>query len=201
MPFQNAFPIFAAPGVNHAPQPMPFPKAPAPGNLAPVNTATKLPVTTMPVNAAMAAGLPKKAPPATVRMQSPDTLPVPAAHLVLPAPEKLGIKTPSNAPAAMPPAAASPTAPPATTPPAVMPTSASTPIPAEGLIDWNAVHARLGRLGATEFHLGRLGQSHRVTFLLPTGDQNRFRQVEASDANQSAAVNAALEQAETWVRK
>ncbi len=128
----------------------------------------------MPVMAALAngPGNPSTAPRPIVRMQAPDSLPArpaaPAAPLVLPSPEALGIRVGSAAPAA--------------------------PI----VIDWNSAHARLQRLGALGFHMVHLSRgSVKVTFMLPeTG--GRAHEIEVEADSETAAVTAALENAESW---
>ncbi len=60
-------------------------------------------------------------------------------------------------------------------------------------VDWNATHARLRRLGAVGWQLGRLPQgAYRFTFVLPTADANRTRHVEATGASEAEAVRLAL---------
>jgi hypothetical protein len=126
------------------------------------------PAPRMPVTAALATGSPNAAPRPTIRLQAPDTLlGAPKAPLILPSPAALGIQQADHAPSA-----------------------AQT-------VDWNHVHARLGRLGALGFHMDRLPQGGvRVTFMLPAGDQ-RARQIEVVADSEAAAVNAALEHAES----
>jgi hypothetical protein len=60
-------------------------------------------------------------------------------------------------------------------------------------VDWNATHARLRRLGAVGWQLGRLPQgAYRFTFVLPTADPNRSRHVEGTGASEAEAVRLAL---------
>lgn len=175
MPFQPSFPRLGTPIFgNQAPMQPRFAAAPTslPKPAPKPNAAAPMPVT-----ATMAAG--NTLPPAKVRMQAPDPVPTAAARLVLPSPENLGIRTLSP--------------PPATQPAPTQSTPAQT-------IDWNAVHARLGRLGALAFHLDRMEGACRVTFLLPTGQEQRLRQVEAIAGTEAGAVQAALEQAEAATR-
>lgn len=72
---------------------------------------------------------------------------------------------------------------------------ARTPAAATAL-DWNAVHARLDRLGAVRFQSDRLPQGgYRVTFLLPGGAAGT-QTVEGVAATQADAVQLALSRAE-----
>jgi hypothetical protein len=67
-------------------------------------------------------------------------------------------------------------------------------------LDWAEVHRRLDRLGALSFHQQKLAAGgYRVTFLLPTDQPNRARQVEAEADSVAQAVTLALRQAEQWV--
>ncbi|HWY88320.1 MAG TPA: hypothetical protein VNX28_16530 [Gemmataceae bacterium] len=142
---------------------------PVPGNWQPA--LVNAPAPRMPVAAAMAAGVtnPSAAPRPTIRLQAPDTLLVrPPVPVVLASPEALGIRLSPPEPAAVAP------------------------------LDWNNAHARLQRLGALGFHLDRLAQGDvRVTFMLSDGDR-RAHQIEVVAGSESAAVTAALENAEAW---
>jgi hypothetical protein len=75
------------------------------------------------------------------------------------------------------------------------------PVAAAASVDWNAVRARLDRLGALSFRVDHLpGGDRRVTFLMPTSSPNRTRQIETIAASEAAAVQLALEQAEQQTR-
>jgi hypothetical protein len=64
-------------------------------------------------------------------------------------------------------------------------------------LDWNAVHARLQRLGAVGLLVSRLPQGDwRVTFELPTARPDRTEHIGATAAGQAEAVQAALSAAE-----
>jgi hypothetical protein len=129
---------------------------------------TAKPAPRMPVNAALATASPSAAPRPTIRLQAADTLLKPApTPLLLPSPESLGVR----------------------------PLSAGEVVPQA--LDWNNVHARLGRLGALGFHMDRLSEGGvRVTFMLPDANNQRARQIEVVADSEAAAVNAALEHAE-----
>jgi hypothetical protein len=128
----------------------------------------------MPVMAALAKGPAKSsaAPRPTIRMQAPDTLlPKPAssaAPLLLPNPEALGIHAGKSL------------------------------VSTTDTLDWNSAHARLQRLGALGFHMIHLPNgSIRVTFLLPEA-VDRSHEIEVVAGSETAAVNAALANAESW---
>jgi hypothetical protein len=136
----------------------------------------------MPVLATMAAGDGRKP---KVRMQSadepvagPSASPVAgeARRLVLPSPEALGIGLATKS-----------------TPSAETDSSAA--------VDWNDAHARLKRLGAIGFHLERDPQGHRVTFLLPAGQEKRTQHIEVVAASEALALATALERAEAWAEQ
>ncbi len=68
---------------------------------------------------------------------------------------------------------------------------------AAATLDWNAIRQRLQQLGALSFRVDQLAAGgHRVTFLLPTADPRRTRQIETTAASEAAAVQLALERAE-----
>ena len=114
--------------------------------------------------------------PAKFRGVAPEAAPVPPPppKFVLPTPEALGIAT--NIP---------------------MPSQASPP-PA---VDWNQVHARMERLGVLRYHKEAAPGGVRVTLLLPMADPSRAQPVEAVAQNEAAAVLAALERSEAWMRQ
>lgn len=80
--------------------------------------------------------------------------------------------------------------------PAALGITASRPVATAVALDWNAVHARLERLGAVRFQSDRLPQGgYRVTFVLPSGAAGT-QQVEGIAATQADAVQLALRRAE-----
>jgi hypothetical protein len=119
--------------------------------------------------ATTSANLPKP----TVRGVAPDSAPLKQTaeqvRLLLPDPEALGIKVVANAPPPQPAAA----------------------------VDWNAVHARLDRLGIVNYQRDRLPQGgFRVAFALGAPQAH---QVEATGDSEAAAVLQALARAEALV--
>lgn len=108
-----------------------------------------------------------QAPRPVIRMQAPDAPAQAGTPLALPSPEALGV--------------------------AVARTLNRAPA-AE--VDWNNVRSRLRRLGAVGFHLDQVDGQWRATLLVPAGNQ-AARHVEASAANDAAAVAEALQKAET----
>jgi hypothetical protein len=69
--------------------------------------------------------------------------------------------------------------------------------PAEAGIDWAVVNRRLEALGTVCFQMNKLPQGGwRVTCLVPTGQPDRTRRVEAEAGARADAVRLALEQAE-----
>jgi hypothetical protein len=118
---------------------------------------------------------PQSAPAPVVRFQNEDpapappvvNLPAPPAPVTLPAPEALGVRVATAAPVATP------------------------------ALDWNAVKARLDRLGAIDLQVTRLPLGgHRAAFLLPTTHPDHTRHVLATAATEADAVLAALTAAE-----
>ena len=77
-----------------------------------------------------------------------------------------------------------------------VPTTTASPI------DWTAIHRRLDQMGATCFQLERpVGGGCRVTCLLPTGQANHSRRLEAQANTQAEAVRLVLDQAEEWAKR
>ena len=67
-------------------------------------------------------------------------------------------------------------------------------------VDWNATFARLRQLGAVGWQSGMLPQGgYRFTCLLPTGQPNCSRHVEATGATEAEAVRLALARIEQQV--
>jgi len=65
-------------------------------------------------------------------------------------------------------------------------------------LDWNKTHEKLHQLGALGFHEERLPSGdYRVTLMIPFGNQ-KAHQIEVIGTNEAAAVNSALENAESW---
>src|SRR5262245_10614748 len=72
----------------------------------------------------------------------------------------------------------------------------------ESAIDWTAVHRRLDQMGATCFQLERsVSGGCKVMCLLPTGQANHSRRLEAQANTQAEAVRLVLDQAEEWVKR
>jgi hypothetical protein len=66
-------------------------------------------------------------------------------------------------------------------------------------VDWNALHGRLRRLGAVGLQICKLPEGgSRVTFVLPTADPDRTRNIQATAATDAEAVALALASAEHW---
>ena len=65
-------------------------------------------------------------------------------------------------------------------------------------VDWNTTHARLRQLGVTGFHLDRVNDGFRVTCLIPANRDGQTHQIESEDATEAAAVQFALQRAETY---
>jgi hypothetical protein len=83
--------------------------------------------------------------------------------------------------------------------PLVLPSPETLGIPALPLsLDWNQTHEKLRQLGALGFHLDHLPNGdYRVTLMIPFGNQNAH-QIEVIGNTEAAAVNSALENAESW---
>lgn len=117
---------------------------------------------------------------------------VPAASPppTLPNPEHLGIGVARNdAPAARGPANAAPAAPAAQAAPAAS-------------VDWNVVHTRLQEMGAISSQVRRVPEGgFRFTCLLPTGQADQARRVEADGTTEVEAARLALAQAELYCRR
>lgn len=111
----------------------------------------------------------------------------------MPSPEQLGVT--GSAGAAM-----------AATVPVSMPTPIAMTPPAPrysdeavaSTVDWNATHARLRELGVTGFHLDRVSQGFRVTCLIPASRGGQTHQIESEAPNEAAAVQYAIQRAETY---
>jgi hypothetical protein len=112
--------------------------------------------------------------------------------LVMPSPEQLGVTGSAGATAA-----------------AMIPVSMPTPLAAPtpryseetttmAAVDWNATHARLRQLGVTGFHLDRVGEGFRVTCLIPASRTGQTHQIESEAVTEAAAVQFAIQRAETY---
>jgi hypothetical protein len=65
--------------------------------------------------------------------------------------------------------------------------------------DWQVIHARLERLGATCYHVEKLPQGGCLfTCLLPTTQPNRAHRVEGRAGTEAEAVRLVLDKAEEW---
>jgi hypothetical protein len=107
---------------------------------------------------------------------TPPPSPAPAwsrpSRVTLPSPEQLGVTSTPAAPRAA----------------------------APETLDWNATFARLRQLGALGWQSGKLPQGgYRFTCLLPTGQPNCSRHVEATGATEAEAVRLALASIERQV--
>jgi len=123
----------------------------------------------------------------TYRGVAPESTP-----LVMPSPEQLGVTGSAGATAAIaaPVATTQPVAMPAWSPPANANVAAN--------VDWNTTHARLRQLGVTAFHLDRVNDGFRVTCLIPANREGQTHQIESEGATEAAAVQYALQRAETY---
>lgn len=122
----------------------------------------------------------------TFRGVAPESTP-----LVMPSPEQLGVT--GSAGTSM-----------AATVPVSTPVAMSPPAPrysdevVASTVDWNATHARLRELGVTGFHLDRVSQGFRVTCLIPASRAGQTHQIESEAPNEAAAVQYAIQRAETY---
>ena len=70
------------------------------------------------------------------------------------------------------------------------------------LADWNALHARMEKLGVLRYQKERSPTGGvRVTLLLPTADPTRGQPVEAVAETEAAAALAALARSEAWMQQ
>jgi hypothetical protein len=68
--------------------------------------------------------------------------------------------------------------------------------------DWADLHERLEQLGALSFHQQKLSEGgYRVSFLMPTGRENRSQHVEATAETALQAAGLALNRAEVLARR
>jgi hypothetical protein len=71
--------------------------------------------------------------------------------------------------------------------------------PENSTLDWTAVHDLLDRLGATCFHLERVGASgYHLTCLLPTDQPSRTHCIEVEAPSEAEAVRLALAKVQQW---
>lgn len=114
--------------------------------------------------------------PLIVRGVSQDPAPAPTVKkFVMPSPEELGV---------------------ATTMSLTRQPAASAPI------DWNALHARMERLGVLKYEKAPIPAGGvRVVLLLPTSDPTLAQPVEAVAESEASALVAALQRGEAWMRQ
>lgn len=106
-----------------------------------------------------------------VRLQDQEPTKQSSGKFVMPEPEALGLAV-SSAPAAAPTAT----------------------------LDWNAIRARMHKLGVIGSHFDRAPQGgYRVIFTLPTAEPGRSQHIEAIGENEQVAVQQALSRAEEFV--
>lgn len=76
---------------------------------------------------------------------------------------------------------------------------AASSLPGMPTPDWAEVHRRLHALGATGLQLDPLAAGGwRVTFTLPTGQENKAQRVQAHAESPESAVRMALAEADAW---
>ncbi|MSQ97061.1 MAG: hypothetical protein EXR98_21255 [Gemmataceae bacterium] len=74
--------------------------------------------------------------------------------------------------------------------------------PAAPVVDWNAIQARMDRLGVLRYQKDHLPAGGvRVMLLLPTIDRTKAQPVEAQAETEAAAIALALGAGEAWMQK